>query len=155
MPLAAPQGAPVYGSQRSARSDAALIDPQAVANRHPAVVVLLSLVTCGLYGVYWLYRTTAELRNATGDDRLRPGVDLLIGLLTLGLWYIFVQYRNARVIHRARSAFEPGVSDHSVLVLVLNVLALFVGVTGLVAIYVLQGDLNELAREEPERFGYR
>jgi uncharacterized protein DUF4234 len=113
---------------------------------NPVTVVALSLVTCGLYGAYWLYRTTGELRDALDDPSLKPGIDLLLSVVTCGLWAIYVQYRNARVLHGALQRFDPGARDHSTLVLLLNVAALLALIPWLVAMYILQDDQNRLAR---------
>jgi hypothetical protein len=32
-----------------------------MTNRHPALVILLSLITCGLYYMYWLVSTKIEM----------------------------------------------------------------------------------------------
>lgn len=35
--------------------------------RSTLVVILLSLVTCGLYALYWFYATSAEMKRHTGQ----------------------------------------------------------------------------------------
>jgi hypothetical protein len=117
-----------------------------IREQNPVVIVALSLVTCGIYGAYWLYRTTRELRDALDARELKPGTDLLLSFVTCGLWAIYVQYRNARVLHRAISRIEPGARDQSTMVLLLNIVALAVVVTGFVAIFILQDEQNKLAR---------
>jgi hypothetical protein len=124
-------------------------DPQAIKPREPAVVVILMLVTFGLYGLYWLYRTSDELHRATRDPAIRPGIDLLLTLLTCGLWTIYVMYRNAQRAHALLWQFDPYRRDPSQTVLILSVISYFVGFTGLVAAFLTQQELNTLGRAAP------
>jgi hypothetical protein len=114
--------------------------------RNPVPLILLSLITCGVYSAYWLYVTTKELREALDEQSLNPTVDLVLSLVTCGLWAIYAHYRNAGVLYRAQTRFEPGARDQSVIVLILDVAALLTGVTWLIALFVLQEEHNRLAR---------
>jgi hypothetical protein len=48
--------------------------------RSPLVVVLLSIVTIGIYGLYWNYKTFQEMKDYSGN-----GIGGLLGLI-LGLF---------------------------------------------------------------------
>ena len=145
-----PPGAlpPAAGGPRFGPPPGAAIQlvPGAVVERNSAMVIVLALVTCGLYMFWWLYQTTEELRVATNDQSLNPMMDLLLIVVTCGLWGMFVEYRNAQKIHQALVGREPNREDKSNMVLMMNVLALFVGVTGLFATYMVQEELNLLSR---------
>jgi hypothetical protein len=139
MPWGVPSGAVSADGQSGIR-------PGVIGQQSAVVLVLLSVCTCGVYTAYWLYRTTRELKEALNDPRLSPGTDLLLSLVTCGLWGIYVQYRNAQLVHRALLRFDPGARDQSTAVLILNVAALVVVLTWLVALFILQEELNRLAR---------
>jgi len=57
-----------------------------IKRRNPAVVILLSIITLGIYGIYWVVSTTKELRRNTNSAPnpkllllfLIPGVNLII-----------------------------------------------------------------------------
>jgi hypothetical protein len=38
-----------------------------MTKRHPAVVLILALVTCGIYHVYWLVATKGEMKRQGAD----------------------------------------------------------------------------------------
>src|SRR5688572_25577620 len=114
--------------------------------RNPVPLILLSLVTCGAYSVYWLYQTTRALRDGLDQPNLNPTVDVVLAIVTCGLWAIYAHFRNAGLLHRALTRFEPGARDQSVIVLILDVAALFTGVTWLIALFILQDEHNRLAR---------
>lgn len=121
-------------------------NPRAITERNSAVVVLLSMVTCGVYYLLWLYWTDSELKEALADDEIKPGQDVLLTLVTCFLWSIYVEYRNAQKVHRALTSRDPHAKNQSEMVLIMNVAALFVGATWLVATYILQEEFNKLAK---------
>ena len=49
-----------------------------MTRRESWLVIVLTLVTCGVYLFYWQYVTTAELRTVSGRDDLNPILDLVI-----------------------------------------------------------------------------
>lgn len=110
------------------------------------LVVALTLVTCGIYSLYWLYSRTRELRDALDEPSLNPSVDVLLALPSCGLWLVYAHYRNARLLHRALLRFEPDARDRSAAIVVLDLATVFVLVTWLFALFVLQDEHNRLAR---------
>ncbi|MBI5549643.1 MAG: DUF4234 domain-containing protein [Deltaproteobacteria bacterium] len=113
--------------------------------RNTAVVVLLTLVTCSIYWFYWFYVTTDELKRATGREDLNPGIDLLLNLVTCSLWGLYAESRNAAIIHEHQVGRGVAHENKSNVILVLNLAALVVGITGIVSIGILQEEMNALA----------
>jgi hypothetical protein len=118
----------------------------AVQERNSALVLVLSIVTCGIYYFYWIYATSSELADHTGDRSINPTVDVLLCVVTCGLWGMFVQYRNAQKVHGVLVAHDPYAKDQSQTILILSLVSFIVGVTGLVAMFMTQEELNRLAR---------
>ena len=48
---------------------------------NPITVGLLTLVTCGIYGLYWDYKTYEELKQHTGE-----GLGGVVGMLLCFVW---------------------------------------------------------------------
>lgn len=117
-----------------------------MTRREPVMVLLLSFVTCGIYGIYWQYVTTTELRDASGRQDLNPGLDLVVTLLCCGLWSLYVQYRNAQIIHEVLTARGIAHEDKSNTVLLLNIAHFVTGVTGFIPPLILQDEYNKIAR---------
>ncbi|HEY3450464.1 MAG TPA: DUF4234 domain-containing protein [Myxococcales bacterium] len=116
-----------------------------MTRRNPAIVLLLTLVTCTIYWFYWIYVTTDELKQTTGKADLNPALDVVLSIVTCGIWGIYVEYRNAQLVHETLDARGVRHEDRSVVILILNLASFFVGVTGLIAIVLLQDELNKLA----------
>lgn len=116
-----------------------------MTRRSVAVVVLLSFITCGIYWFWWIYATTDELKRVTGHPDLNPVVDLVLCIVTCSLWGIYVEYRNAAVVHQEMVKAGRNHEDRSIIILVLNLATFVVGLTGFVAIALLQEELNKLA----------
>ncbi|MET0410307.1 MAG: DUF4234 domain-containing protein [Polyangiaceae bacterium] len=113
---------------------------------NPMLVVALTLVTCGIYSLYWHYTRTRELRDALDEPSLNPSIDVLLALPSCGLWLVYAHYRNARLLHRALLRFEPDARDRSAAIVVLDLATVLVLVTWLIALFVLQDEHNHLAR---------
>jgi len=48
---------------------------------NPMQVFILSLVTCGIYGLYWAYKTFEELKQHNGE-----GLGGVVGVITCFFW---------------------------------------------------------------------
>jgi hypothetical protein len=113
---------------------------QVLTPRSSATVIVLTLVTCGIYGYIWLYKSSDELRAATGDQSINPTTDLLLSLVTCGIWYVYAMYRNTKKYYDVFRAMNVPRDDKSTLVLIC---ALFIGI---LAPYFAQEEHNALCR---------
>ena len=48
-----------------------------MTKRSVATVIILTIVTCGIYGWYWMYTTSNELQKESGQSQLSPMAILL------------------------------------------------------------------------------
>lgn len=105
------------------------------------VVLLLTILTCGLYSLFWIYDTGLQLKQRlnTPDS---PGLDLLLCLICFPYVY-FWYYKTSKQVAAAEAAAGLPVSDNAVL----NLLLVFFGL-GIVSILIIQGQLNAIAAKE-------
>lgn len=107
--------------------------------RSPISVILLSIITCGIYQIYWLFKISGEINNALGEERISAPLYFLLGLLCFPL--IFVGwYKIDGGIFDIRTKVGMPATKNFVLWLVLS----FIGVGSLVFIYQAQSQLNEI-----------
>lgn len=65
-----------------------------------AVGIILSIVTCGLYNVYWNYREFQALNALLGREEYRFWHWVLLSLITFGLYHIYYEYKMGSDLHR-------------------------------------------------------
>ena len=109
--------------------------------RSVAAVILLSIVTCGIYTLYWLCVTTDEIERELGsrsDGACRSGgVAVLLSLLTCGIYEFYWYYKEAIRIETLFKDKGMRPANESWLYLVLCVFGL-----GIVSMAIMQDDLN-------------
>jgi hypothetical protein len=105
--------------------------------RHPALVLGLTLLTCGIYGFVWLWQVETEIKEELGREDLNPLLDVLLAIVTFGLWGIYLAYRLPQDIVGVQKRRGGPVSDMSIPSLVLAVTGFW-----LVSIALCQHELN-------------
>ena len=58
-----------------------------------AASLILTLVTCGIYNVYWQYRQMLATNDMLGSDKYRFLPWLAFTLISCGLYHIYHEYR--------------------------------------------------------------
>jgi hypothetical protein len=133
---------PSAGAPRPAKAPAPARGPLG-EERGVVALILLTVLTCGIYGLVALYKIGSELNAHEGKGRISPGVDLLLTIVTCGFWSIFLMYKYPTVLHDL-SAEEGGPpSDVAVICLVLSIMGYFIPFTPLVGLAILQSELNK------------
>lgn len=56
--------------------------------RNPLLVVVLSVVTCGIYWIVWAFMVSEEINRAAGEKKVDPVVYFLLGLLCFPLIFV-------------------------------------------------------------------
>ncbi len=98
------------------------------------VMVLLGIVTCGLYILYWYCSFQNQLKKTTGLGFGGFG-HLLATIFTFGIYIIIWTFKVGERIEKA------GGSNSGVLYLILTILGL-----GVIAYLLMQNDVNTIAQ---------
>lgn len=107
-----------------------------------AMGIVLSILTCGLYNIYWNYRQFLAMNELLGREEFRFLPWLILSLLTCGLFHIYYEYKMGAELYgwlKSRGA-DPN-PNLPILGLVLSIFGLTI-----VADAVYQHELNKLAR---------
>ena len=108
-----------------------------IEQRDIAVCIILSIVTCGIYMLYWYYKISEDLRQLSGDDSMPDsGIAILLGIITCGIYMVYWHYRLGKACDMAKG--DPN-GNSAVLYMVLRL----VGV-GIVSLCLEQNTINEL-----------
>ncbi len=87
--------------------------------RNPMQVWILTIATCGLYGLYWWYLVGNELKAYLGRDDLNPTMDVVIVLLC-GFYAYYLPIKYGKLIQEAQQrAGMPNAEDQGVMFLLM------------------------------------
>lgn len=113
-----------------------------VAKRNIAVAIILSIVTCGIYGLYWFVVLTDDLKNVSNDVQgASGGVALLLTIVTCNIYGIYWAYKQGERMDNAKAMRGmPGGGSSNILFLVLQLFGL-----GLVNYIIMQDTLNKIS----------
>lgn len=109
--------------------------------RNIAVCIILSLVTCGIYGIYWMVCMANDLNTAaeTPDDT-SGGMVFLLTLITCGIYSFYWLYKAGGKLESAQQKRGLPSSNNGVLYLILAILGL-----GIVNYCLIQNELNKMS----------
>lgn len=63
--------------------------------RSVALAIVLSIITCGIYSIYWFVVLNDEINDLTGDTTAPSGlVAFLLSLITCGIYGLYWAYLN-------------------------------------------------------------
>lgn len=122
-----------------------------VERRDPVLVVILSIVTCGIYLIFWYARIYDELITLTGKTPTGNTfiLDFLLFFLTLGVWGIYVDYRISHHLNDLQEERGMTVNDTAALVVVLDVAAYFtIAFTSFLSSAIQQDLLNRMMERQ-------
>ncbi len=110
-----------------------------VKQRNIALAIIFSLITCGIYGLYWFVCLTDDT-NAVSDGEGTSGVmALLLALVTCGIYGLYWAYKRGEKLDQAKLNRGMPASNGGVLYLILYLFG------GIIAYALIQHELNKLA----------
>ncbi len=112
-----------------------------VQQRNIVTAIILTIVTCGIYGIFWFITLTDDLNRIDGNiNATSGGVAFLLSLVTCGIYSFYWAYKQGEKIDKALMARGVPSSNNGVVYLVLSVFGL-----GIVAYALMQDKINFLA----------
>ena len=110
--------------------------------RSVGIAILLTIITCGIYGIYWLIMLNDETNYVSGhqQDGTSGGVVFLLTLVTCNIYGYYWAYKQGERIDNAKNARGIPSSNSNVLYLILAIFGLYI------VVYILtQDSLNKIA----------
>lgn len=110
---------------------------RAITQKNIAVCVILSIVTCGIYGLYWFVTMTDDMNYLAGDTQAASGgMALLLTIVTCGIYGWYWAYKMGE-----KTDYIKGVSGStSIIYIVLQLFGL-----GIVNYCLIQDTINHKA----------
>ncbi len=108
-------------------------------NRSVGLCILFTILTCGLYGIYWFYILTKEVSDLSNDFSLSPGLTILFTILTCGLYTIYWSYKMGKNVEIAQQIANINSNDDSMLYLLLTLFGL-----SIITFAIIQSNINKI-----------
>ena len=105
-----------------------------IERRNIAVCIVLTLVTCGIYGIYWIVCLTNDVNGTSG------GMVVLLTIVTCGIYGIYWAYKQGEKLDFTKNNRGIPSSNSGVLYLILQIFGF-----GIIAYALMQNELNKLA----------
>ncbi|MCL2415753.1 MAG: DUF4234 domain-containing protein [Defluviitaleaceae bacterium] len=104
--------------------------------RSIATCIILSIVTCGIYLYYWVYKIMESLYKANNMES-KAGMDILLSIVTLGIYGIYLYYKMGKLESSAYQMFGLPARDDALLYLILGLLSY-----GIICWAIVQNNIN-------------
>ena len=111
-----------------------------IEERNIVVYLLLTLVTCGIFGIYWLIVILKDIATTSGED-INPWMVILLTIITCGIYGIYYSYMMGKYMVKAGENYNVKIEDNSILYLILTIFVFVI-----VTYCLVQNDLNTIAK---------
>ena len=111
-----------------------------IQNRNIALCIILSIVTCGLYGIYWMIMLNDEVNSLVDKEGTNGGMVVLLTLITCGIYGFFWIYKMGEKVDVIKANNGGIAGNNALLFLILQFLGL-----GIVNYCIIQSELNKVA----------
>ncbi len=111
-----------------------------VEQRNIVTSIILTIVTCGIYGIYWFIKLNDEVNTVTGDtESPSGGMAFLYALITCGIYEFFWAYKNGNKLDDYYEAKGMGRNNRALIYLLVR----FVPFGYLVTYALMQDSVNK------------
>ncbi len=117
-----------------------------VKEKSIGLCVVLSLVTCGIYSIYWLYTIAHDLNDLCESQNqekgAEPGLVVILSIVTCGIYLLYYLWKAGKMVSSLTRSNGHHPSDDSIVLMVLSILQL-----SLVSYCILQSHINGFAKD--------
>ena len=111
-----------------------------VSRREIALAIVLSIVTCGIYSLYWVYKLNEEVNTLSGHpDDMSGAAVVLLSLITCGIYGLIWFYQMGNKVDE-ENIRRGGRSESRGIIYLLISLCGF----SIISIALLQDSVNKL-----------
>ena len=117
-----------------------------VKEKSIGLCVVLSLVTCFIYSIYWLYTIAHDLNDLCESQNqekgVEPGLVVVLSIVTCGIYLLYYLWKAGKMVSSLTRSNGHHPSDDSIVLMVLSILQL-----SLVSFCILQSHINDFAKD--------
>lgn len=109
-----------------------------IQGRNIVLCIVFTIITCGIYGIYWFIKLTDEMNMVSGQQGTTGGTAFLLTLVTCGIYGWYWAYKQGEKVDILKTNSGMPSSNTGVIYLVLCVVGL-----GIVAYCLMQSEINK------------
>ncbi len=103
----------------------------------------LSIITCGIYPLYWIYVTSNDVNEMCGSEIVNPLIAVLLHFLTCGLYTYYWMYVVGNEVHDLGNYLGANIKDNGTTYLLFMLLGVVsCGIFNLIAYYLFFKNLG-------------
>ena len=106
--------------------------------RNIGLCIVLSIITCGIYGIYWFYCLNEDVNAVTGRPGTSGGLVIVFTIITCGIYGLYWAYKMGDKLDQARADHGIPTGSLAILYLVLCIFGL-----SIVAWALMQSEINQ------------
>jgi TRAP-type C4-dicarboxylate transport system permease small subunit len=110
-----------------------------IQKRNIALCIIFSIITCGIYGIYWYVCLANDVNTISGVRDTSGGVVFLLTIVTCGIYGLYWAYRCGEKIDIAKQNRGIASGNGGILYLLLYIFG------GIIAYALIQNEINNLA----------
>ena len=114
-----------------------------VKNRNVAICIILTLITCGIYGLYWFVCLTNDVNTISKRIDTSGGVALLLTIITCGIYGLYWAYQLGSKLDEAAAIHGEQQNHNAILYLILCLLGF-----GILTYALAQNEINTYVSKE-------
>ena len=114
-----------------------------VQKRNVVTCVILSIVTLGIYALYWIAKITDDAKLLAKDDNSLPsgGMVVLLSIVTCGIYSFYWAYKMGQILYKAEKLNNvEEAKDNSIMYLIIEL------IFALINPILMQNDINKMAK---------
>ena len=114
--------------------------PREEAVRNIVVSLILTILTCGLYDLYWNAKQMKTMNSLLGREELSFWTWFLVSIITCGLFHLYYEYKMGLALVEIQETYDMRV-DHN-----LPIISLFLSIFGFsfVVDAIHQNEINKV-----------
>ncbi len=109
--------------------------------RSPILIILFSMITFGIYGIYFVIKVTDEMHATVNSEWRTPGINVfLFSIITFGIYNIYW------LLKMSEKAALVTKDNKGLMIIILLILApMTFGITALVGLIIFYSEINRVA----------
>ena len=118
-----------------------------VEERSIPLYIVLTIITCGIFGFVWLAMLTNDLNQITGEQMpTSGGLTVLLVIITCGIYGLYWAYKCGEKIDRYKQSIGVPSSNSGILYLILYFLF------QIITYALIQDEINKIVRRANGRY---